>query len=91
MSNELSPAEEAMMKMTFEVSMRRAADIIDHITEMDVLDMQRELLRTGSPMSKVCRMDRAMLAAAHLRACAENGREVDHAMVRKELEAKNGR
>lgn len=71
----LTAAEEAIMKETFKATMRRAADIIDRITTSDVLRAQRVLLRDGVPLVDVCRLDRASLASAHLRACAEGDYE----------------
>jgi len=67
----LSPGEEEVMKMTFKAAMLRAADIVDHITANDVLEAQAQMLRDGVPLSKVHRLDRAMIASAHLRLCAE--------------------
>lgn len=67
----LTAGEEEVMKMTFKASMLRAADIIDRITPDDVLTAQAQLLREGNGLVKVARLDRAMLAAAHLRAYAE--------------------
>ncbi len=67
----LSIDEENVMRMTFTTTMLRAAQIIEKITEGDVLDMQAMLLSEGASLEKVARVDRAMVAAAHLRACAE--------------------
>lgn len=66
----LSPAEEAVMKHAFAVTMKRAAEILDAITEDDVLGAQRVLLTEGMTLVQVAKLDRAMLGAAHLRACA---------------------
>lgn len=67
----LSVDEEATMKATFKATMLRAARIVERITEDDVLEAQAQLLATGSTLEQVARIDRAMLAATHLRACAE--------------------
>jgi hypothetical protein len=69
----LSPAERAIMETTFRVTMRRAANVAAAITESDVLDMQANLLAAGCPLERVAKVDRLMLAVAHLRACAETG------------------
>lgn len=61
MANTLSSAEEA-------------AALVDGITEDQVEEAQAVLLSEGMPLMKVARVDRAMLAAAHLRACAANGK-----------------
>lgn len=66
----LSVAEELTMKATFKATMLRAADIIDRITADDVLAQQAEGLRQGMTLAEVSRIDRAMVAAAHLRLCA---------------------
>lgn len=71
-SEVLSPAEEAMMKHTFAVTMKRAAEVIDAITDDDVLDAARVLLAEGMSLAQVAKIDRAMLGSAHLRACALN-------------------
>jgi hypothetical protein len=67
----LSPAEEAIMKATFKATMLRAADIIERITDDDVLEKQRDLINSGMPLFKAACLDRAHLAAAWLRLCAE--------------------
>jgi hypothetical protein len=67
----LSPAEEAIMKHTFKVTMLRAADIIDRITNDDVMDAQTTLFSEGMSLGKLAKIDRAMLAANYLRACAQ--------------------
>jgi len=66
----LSPDEELVMRMTSKAAFLRAADIIDGITQDDVLNMQARLLATGSSLDAVAGIDRATLAAAHFRACA---------------------
>jgi hypothetical protein len=68
----LSPAEDAMMRMAFTATMKRAADVIDAITDGDVLDAQQALLQDGMALTLVARIDRARLGCAHLRACALN-------------------
>lgn len=67
----MNPKEKSVMEMTMKASFSRAADIIDGITEQDVLDMQAHLLATGSTVANVSKVDRAMLAATHFRAIAE--------------------
>lgn len=67
----LSSDEEITMKATSKATMLRAADIIDKITADDVLEMQARLLREGSTLEKVAKVDRAMVAAAYLRLCAQ--------------------
>jgi hypothetical protein len=64
----LSDNEEVVMKTTF---MLRCADIIDHMTDDDVLAKQLDLLREGMTLAQVSRLDRAMLASAWFRLCAE--------------------
>lgn len=68
--NTLSAAEKQAARMTFKATMLRAADIVERITADDVLLAQAELLSTGSTLEQVAKIDRAMLAATHLRACA---------------------
>ena len=70
MPNPLSPEEEAVMKATFKATMLRAAEIVERITADDVLEQQALQLAHGATLEQVARMDRAMLAVAHLRACA---------------------
>ena len=69
----LTAAEERVLRHTFKAAMLRAAVIVENISTNDVLDMQAALLTTGTPLQDVARIDRAMVAVAHLRACAENG------------------
>ena len=65
----LSPDEQAMMERTFKATMKRAADIIEAITQNDLLDAQAAMLASGVSLERVARMDRLDLAVAHLRAC----------------------
>ena len=67
----LSDNEEIVMKATFKATMLRCADIIDHMTDDDVLAKQLDLLREGMTLAQVSRLDRAMLASAWFRLCAE--------------------
>jgi hypothetical protein len=67
----LSDNEEVVMKTTFKATMLRCADIIDHMTDDDVLAKQLDLLREGMTLAQVSRLDRAMLASAWFRLCAE--------------------
>lgn len=69
----LSPAEETIMAEAFKASLLRAADVIDGITKSDVEDVQLALFREGVTLDKLHRVDRAMLASAHLRSCAMKG------------------
>lgn len=69
--DQLSPSEQNIMRITFNTVMLRAADIIDGITENDVVDAQAQMLAEGKTLEQVSRIDRAMLAACHLRACAK--------------------
>ncbi len=66
----LSPNENVTMRATFKATMLRAADIIDKITEDDVLEQQARGLREGMTLQQVSKIDRAMLASAYLRLCA---------------------
>lgn len=90
MSLVLSPAEELVMKQTFKATMLRAALVIDGITDDDVLTAQVTLVREGVSLINVAKVDRAMLASAHLRACALMGTDAQATTgdVRKLLEAK---
>lgn len=56
-----------IMEMTTKAALLRAADIIDKITADDVLDMQAKLLAEGVSLENVAKLDRAMVASAHLR------------------------
>ena len=67
----LSDNEEIVMKATFKATMLRCADIIDHMTNDDVLAKQLDLLREGVTLTQISRLDRAMLAAAWFRLCAD--------------------
>jgi hypothetical protein len=70
MAESLSAAEESMMERAFEVTMLRAAEITDRITQADVVDAQVALLGQGCSFAQVAKIDRAMLASAHIRSCA---------------------
>lgn len=67
----LSADEDLVMQATFKAAFLRAADIVDKITADDVLAMQAALLADGATLEQVARIDRATLAVAHLRACAQ--------------------
>jgi hypothetical protein len=69
--SDLSAAEEAIMRQTFRATMLRAAEIIERITQDDVLEAQAQVLAAGVALEKVAKVDRALLAATHLRACAD--------------------
>ena len=62
---------EAEIKAITRQCMIRAAEVIDKITNDDVLAHQGALLAGGMPLEKLAKVDRAMLAACHLRAMAE--------------------
>jgi hypothetical protein len=70
----LNADEENVMKMTLKSAMLRAAEIVERITESDVVDAQEQMLSEGVSLEKVAKVDRAMLAAAHLRAIANKER-----------------
>jgi hypothetical protein len=70
-SQPLTPAENSIMKATARAAMLRAAEIIDKITEDDVLEQQARGLREGMNLEQVAKIDRAMVASAYLRVCAE--------------------
>jgi hypothetical protein len=87
--NDLTVGEEEIMKQTFKAAMLRAADIIDHISDVDVRDAQLALYRDGvRDYSKLGMVDRGMIASAHLRACAVMGNKAQATTsdVRKLLE-----
>jgi len=69
--NLFSADEKQAINMTYKATMLRAAEIIERITPDDVLEAQAVLLASGSTLEQVAKIDRAMLAATHLRACAE--------------------
>jgi hypothetical protein len=89
-SEALSPAEEAMMRECFRVTMLRAATIIDGITNNDVCDAQAVLFHGGCTLQQVAKIDRAFLASAHLRACAEGIAEDDRARAMALVKAVRG-
>jgi hypothetical protein len=66
----LSPDDNMVMRATFKATMLRAADIIDKISEDDVLQAQTRGLSEGMTLQQVSRIDRAMVASAYLRLCA---------------------
>ena len=68
---ELIPSEELVMKQTFKATMLRAANIIDAITDEDVADAQIALFKTGAKLKDISKVDRALIASCHLRACVE--------------------
>ncbi len=72
-SDAMNAGEEFVMEQTFKATMLRAAAIIDRITDNDVRDAQLALYQDGVELSKLHRVDRAMLASAHLRSCAIMG------------------
>lgn len=61
------------MQATLRAAMKRAADIIDGISEDDVLVAQQMMLSEGVSLAAVTKIDRALLASCHLRACAGQG------------------
>lgn len=84
--------EEMVMEQTLKATLLRAADIIDHITDAEVRAAQLELYREGVPLLQVSRVDRAMIASAHLRACVVQGEKAQAttADVRRLLEVRHG-
>lgn len=66
----LTAGEELIMRESFAATMLRAAAIIDGITQADVEEAQGILFVSGCTVSDVAKIDRAMLAASYLRACA---------------------
>jgi hypothetical protein len=62
---------QSVTKMVTRQCMIRAADIIDKITENDVLTHQGAMIAAGVSLDKVHKLDRALIASAHLRAMAE--------------------
>jgi hypothetical protein len=69
--NELNAGEESVMKETFKATMLRAAAIIDAITADDVTDAQMALYHTGVKLPDLQKVDRALIASCHLRACVD--------------------
>jgi hypothetical protein len=66
----LTAGEEQIMRESFAATMLRAAAIIDGITQDDVEEAQGLLFVSGCTVGDVAKIDRAMLAASYLRACA---------------------
>jgi hypothetical protein len=71
MRDDLTAAEEVVMRETFKAAMLRAAAIIDGITQEDVTDAQMALYKTGTPLANLHLVDRALIAACHIRSCVE--------------------
>jgi hypothetical protein len=71
--------EEQIMRQSFAATMLRAAAIIDGITQADVEEAQQLLFLSGCTVRDVAKIDRALVAASYLRACAagmsENAKE----------------
>lgn len=67
-----SPREQIIIHDTTRAAMLRAADIIDKLTESDVLALQAKMLANGVSLEKVAKIDRAGIAAAHFRICAKD-------------------
>jgi hypothetical protein len=83
----LTPGEEQVMKDTFRAAMLRAADIIDRITQNDVVDAQMALLATGVRLQDLAKIDRALVASCHLRSCvALHGDAPDETRARQILD-----
>ena len=66
----LTPDEELVMKECFVATMLRAATILDGLSQADVEEAQTILFLSGCTVQQVARIDRAMLGASYLRACA---------------------
>ncbi len=71
----LTPPEDFAMRETFWATMTRCADIIDRITADDVLEAQTAMLSQGVSLERVARLDRALLASSHIRACVIASKE----------------
>ena len=71
MDNKFTANENFIMESTFKAAFLRASDILDWITEDDVLEKQAKLLRSGMSLEKVAKLDRARLGSAYLRTCAQ--------------------
>ena len=69
--NPLSPYDEQLVLEATYAAFRRAAWVIERITESDVDEMRVRCLRNGSTLEQVSRIDRATIAAAYLRECAD--------------------
>ena len=65
--------EKIIMEQTFKAAMLRAADIIDRITQDDVAEAHMVMYASGVSLDKLAKIDRAMIGACHLRACAQMG------------------
>jgi hypothetical protein len=76
MSKALTKGEVSVMNATFKATMLRAAAIVEGITDDDVLEAQRQLLGEGVAPDKVTKVDRAHIAASHLRASAEGKKAI---------------
>ena len=64
-------AERKMFHVTMARAFRRAADILDKITQRDVEEAQVEISRQGVSLENLATIDRAALASAHFRSIAE--------------------
>lgn len=82
----LTPPEENAMRETFWATMLRCADIIDKITPDDVLEAQAVMLASGVSLERVAKLDRALLASSHIRACVKVSKD----KVQTEVLAKSG-
>jgi hypothetical protein len=71
MATVLTDGEEEVMRAAFKATMLRAADIVDHITDDDVAEAQMVLFASGVRLGDLRKIDRALVASCHLRACAE--------------------
>jgi hypothetical protein len=87
----LTAGEDQIMRQAFAATMRRAADIIDRMTQADVEEAQTILFLSGCTVGNVAKIDRAMLAASYLRACAAGVAEDAKERIRLLREALNGR
>lgn len=72
---EISAEETRIMQFTFRTTMLRCADIIDKISQSDLLDAQAALLRDGASLETVAKCDRAAVASAYFRTLAQQNAE----------------
>jgi hypothetical protein len=66
----MTPNERAVMAAAVKATLLRAAEIINGITLDDVREAQVEMFSRGCSLLECSRVDRAIIAAAHLKANA---------------------
>jgi hypothetical protein len=91
-TEKLTRSEEIVLHATFKETMMRAAEILDHITDSDVQDAQMAMHAQGVSLAQLAKIDRAMIGAAHLRACAQKGKlaQITSDVLLAELHAREG-